>query len=43
MEARVVPANHKIGDQQTIAMPSDAAAEWFGAPPPDLSLITRKR
>ena len=43
MEAHVVPAHHKIGDQQTIAMPSDAAAEWFGAPPPDLSLITRKR
>ena len=24
-------------------MPSKGAAEWFGAPPPDLTLVTRKR
>lgn len=31
----------KIGDQMTIAMPSEQAAKWFGAPPPDLTLIAR--
>ncbi len=31
----------KIGDQMTIAMPNAQAANWFGAPPPDLTLIAR--
>ena len=39
----VVPSDKKIGDLGTIAMPAAGAAEWFGAPPPDLSLVTRKR
>jgi len=30
-------------DQIRIAMPADAAATWFGLPPPDLSLIARSR
>jgi len=33
--------NAKIVDQMTIAMSPDDAAEWFGAPPPDLTLIAR--
>ncbi len=33
----------KIGDQMTIAMKKDDAAKWFGAPPPDLSLVSRSR
>lgn len=36
-------ASDKIGDGMTIAMPSDMSAEWFGSPPPDLSVITRAR
>ena len=36
-------ASEKIGEQMTIAMPSDQAKEWFGAPPPDLTLIARRR
>ncbi len=31
----------KIRDQMTIAMSPADAAEWFGAPPPDLTLIAR--
>ena len=42
-EEYLLPAGKKIGDLGTIAMPSDEAAEWFGAPPPDLTLSTRKR
>ena len=34
-------AGGKIGDQMTIAMPEQDAANWFGAPPPDLTLIAR--
>ncbi len=33
----------KIGDGMTIAMPADKAAEWFGSPPPDLSVIVRAK
>ncbi|HEB99125.1 MAG TPA: cytochrome c1 [Thiotrichales bacterium] len=36
-------ASEKIGEQMTIAMPADQAKEWFGAPPPDLTLIARRR
>ena len=42
-EEYLLPAGKKIGDLGTIAMPADEAAEWFGAPPPDLTLSTRKR
>jgi len=33
----------KIGSTMDIAMAPEAAAEWFGTAPPDLSLITRSR
>jgi ubiquinol-cytochrome c reductase cytochrome c1 subunit len=33
----------KPGDQMTIAMRPDDAAKWFGAAPPDLTLVTRWR
>ncbi len=36
-------ATDKIGDGMTIAMPSDSSAQWFGSPPPDLSVIARAR
>lgn len=32
---------NKVGEKMTIAMDSRDAAEWFGAPPPDLTLIAR--
>ena len=43
MVQTIVPSDQKIGDLGTIAMPSKGAAEWFGAPPPDLTLVARKR
>ena len=36
-------ATDKIGDGMTIAMSENKAAQWFGNPPPDLSVITRAR
>ncbi|MDX1568890.1 MAG: cytochrome c1 [Xanthomonadales bacterium] len=33
----------KIGDVMTIAMEKEAAQGWFGAAPPDLSLVARSR
>ncbi|HSC94877.1 MAG TPA: cytochrome c1 [Burkholderiales bacterium] len=33
----------KVGDLMTIAMPARESKEWFGAPPPDLTLIARSR
>jgi len=36
-------AGAKPGDLMTIAMPAGPAAEWFGAPVPDLTLVTRRR
>jgi len=33
----------KIGDHMTIAMKPEDAAKWFGAPPPDLTLVARIR
>lgn len=33
----------KVSDYITSAMPSEAAATWFGAPPPDLTLVARVR
>ncbi len=43
MVQAIVPSGKKIGDLGGIAMPPRAAAEWFGAPPPDLTLVARKR
>lgn len=36
-------AGGKIGDKMTIAMKPADAAKWFGAPPPDLTLVARIR
>ena len=33
----------KIGDLMEISMPADNAKEWFGAVPPDLTLVARSR
>jgi ubiquinol-cytochrome c reductase cytochrome c1 subunit len=33
----------KIGDVMNVAMPRKEAKDWFGAPPPDLSVIARSR
>lgn len=33
----------KVSDYITTPMPSEDAAQWFGAPPPDLSLVARVR
>ena len=33
----------KIGDTMNIAMTADKGTEWFGNPPPDLSVIARAR
>lgn len=33
----------KIGDLMKNAMPTASAKQWFGAPPPDLTLIARSR
>jgi ubiquinol-cytochrome c reductase cytochrome c1 subunit len=43
MVQAIVPTDKKIGDLGSIAMPSKGAADWFGAPPPDLTLVARKR
>lgn len=42
-EEHLLPGHKKIGDLGTISMPSEEAGNWFGAPPPDLTLVTRKR
>jgi ubiquinol-cytochrome c reductase cytochrome c1 subunit len=36
-------ASDKIGEQMTVAMAPENGAAWFGAPPPDLTLVTRAR
>ncbi len=33
----------KIGDLMTSSMDPDKAKDWFGAPPPDLTMVTRVR
>lgn len=43
MVEAIIPPSKKIGDLGTIAMPEEGAANWFGAPPPDLTLVARKR
>ncbi|MCL4147849.1 UNVERIFIED_CONTAM: hypothetical protein GTU68_012773 [Idotea baltica] len=39
----LVLANQKIGSLMDISMPADKAKQWFGATPPDLTLVTRAR
>jgi ubiquinol-cytochrome c reductase cytochrome c1 subunit len=41
--ANLMFTSTKVGDGIVSAMPADAAAEWFGKAPPDLSLIARER
>lgn len=36
-------AGEKVGDTMTVAMNAKEASAWFGAPPPDLSVIARAR
>jgi cytochrome c1 len=39
----VVFTGQKIGEQMLSAMDPEAAKNWFGAPPPDLTLVARVR
>jgi len=39
----MVFTGQKIGDLMKIAMPEDGAKDWFGAVPPDLTLVARSR
>ncbi len=39
----LVFADQKIGDLMEISMPADSAKRWFGATPPDLTLVARSR
>jgi cytochrome c1 len=41
--ANLVFTEQKIGDPMLSAMDPDAAENWFGAPPPDLTLVARLR
>ncbi len=43
VEQEMIFSDAKIGDPMTTNMPPDKAAEWFGVPPPDLSLVGRLR
>ncbi len=43
MLENLVFSGQKIGELMTISMPERAAKEWFGAAPPDLTLVTRAR
>ncbi|XLM20444.1 cytochrome c1, partial [Chromobacterium piscinae] len=43
IKANLLPEGAKIGDQMNIAMDKKDAKAWFGAVPPDLSLIARSR
>ena len=36
-------AGEKVVEEMTVAMRTEDAARWFGAPPPDLSVIARAR
>jgi ubiquinol-cytochrome c reductase cytochrome c1 subunit len=41
--ANLILTDAKIGDLMKNAMSKDDASRWFGAPPPDLSLVARSR
>ena len=43
MMDNLVYSGQKIGELMTIAMPADKAKDWFGATPPDLTLVARSR
>ncbi|KPQ27466.1 MAG: ubiquinol-cytochrome c reductase cytochrome c1 subunit [Marinobacter excellens HL-55] len=42
-EENLIFTGAKIGELMKISMSKDMAAGWFGAPPPDLTLVTRVR
>jgi ubiquinol-cytochrome c reductase cytochrome b subunit len=43
MMENLVFTDQKIGALMNIAMPEDESKEWFGAQPPDLTLVARSR
>jgi cytochrome c1 len=43
MLENVVFTNQKIGEQMVVAMEPQLAKNWFGAPPPDLTMVERVR
>jgi ubiquinol-cytochrome c reductase cytochrome b subunit len=43
MVENLVFSGQKIGELMEIAMPADKAKDWFGATPPDLTLVARSR
>ncbi len=43
MQSLKFDGSAKIGDLMVNSMPTKQAKEWFGAPPPDLTLVTRAR
>jgi cytochrome c1 len=43
MENLVFDPDAEIGDHITSAMPEDGSKNWFGAAPPDLTMVTRVR
>ncbi|MGB0466366.1 MAG: cytochrome c1 [Pontibacterium sp.] len=43
VEKHMIFGDQKVGEQMTIAMSAADAANWFGNPPPDLSLEARLR
>ena len=40
---KLIFTGQKIGEQMTTAMDPTLAKQWFGAPPPDLTMVTRVR
>ncbi|MDC0214029.1 cytochrome c1, partial [Gammaproteobacteria bacterium] len=43
LESQLIFANQKKGDLMTTAMDPVKAKSWFGAPPPDLTMVSRAR
>jgi len=43
IEANLIFTGAKVGDQMKVTMDAKQAKEWFGAQPPDLSVIARSR
>ncbi|MGL4480612.1 MAG: cytochrome c1, partial [Aeromonas veronii] len=43
MKENLIFTGAKVGDLMKIAMSEKDAAKWFGAPPPDLTLVARVR
>ena len=43
VKENLILTDGKVGDLMTVAIPHAKAIEWFGAPPPDLTLVARSR